>query len=385
MEEERNELPTPPLFRHKLLKIITLTLLFLALFASIGFTGLEATSSSKFCSSCHEMKPEYYTWKASTHAEVDCVNCHTQPGAENIPKDKANVIVQAFKKETNTYTAPIHMPGEIPNSACEKCHNVSTREVTPSGDLIIPHEKHNANGIECIQCHSGVAHGKIADRKMTYQSDYDRWDDTIGTAAMSDTKFIRPDMDTCMECHKARNVSTACKTCHKTGMVPKTHTAAFKTKNHGEFAKLDIRKCDSCHGYMSKEKVDGLEDISSVKKFLENIKSSKPSVTAFDYAKQNTFCKDCHSKRPASHTSHWTRDHHLLASQDKQQCLACHNYQIADKNNTKIVACATCHPSIHEGFNKVGHPIPLAVNQQITKKCYTCHIKPKCSACHRDK
>ncbi|WML46053.1 NapC/NirT family cytochrome c [Neobacillus sp. PS3-40] len=385
MEEEHNELPTPPRFRYKLLKIATLTLLILALFASIGFTGLEATSSSKFCSSCHEMKPEYYTWKASTHAEVDCVNCHTQPGAENIPKDKANVIVQAFKKETNTYTAPIHMPSDIPNSACERCHNVSTREVTPSGDLIIPHDKHNAKGIECIQCHSGVAHGKIADRKMTYQTDYDKWDDTIGTAAMSDTKFIRPEMDTCMECHKARDVSTACKTCHTTGMVPKSHTNTFKTMNHGKYAEKNIRKCDSCHGYMSKVKIDGLEDVSAVTKFLENMKTSKPSITPFDYAKQNTFCKNCHSKRPASHTSHWIADHHNEASKNTKQCLACHNYQPGGKYQTKTVACSSCHPSSHIGFNREGHPIPLATkNQKVTNLCYTCHVKPKCSACHKD-
>jgi hypothetical protein len=135
---------------------------------------------------------------------------------------------------------------------------------------------------------------------------------------------------------------------------------------------------------MSSDKIDGLEDISSVKKFLENIKTSKSSITAFDYAKQNTFCKNCHAKRPASHTSQWIQDHHLQASKDKRQCLACHNYQPGGKYKLKTVACSSCHPSIHEKFNKAGHPIPLAVNQKITSLCYTCHVKPKCSSCHRD-
>ncbi|WML46921.1 NapC/NirT family cytochrome c [Neobacillus sp. PS3-34] len=80
MEEDQNTLPSPPRYRYKLIKFMTLAVLFLALLTSVGFIGLETTSNSKFCSSCHEMKPEYYTWKASTHSEVDCVSCHIEPG-----------------------------------------------------------------------------------------------------------------------------------------------------------------------------------------------------------------------------------------------------------------------------------------------------------------
>ncbi len=97
MNEEKKQLSAPPRSRIRLYKFMTLTLLFLALFFSVGVFGLEATSSSKFCSSCHEMKPEYYTWKASSHSEVDCVNCHTEPGIKQTAKDKAGLIVKAVK------------------------------------------------------------------------------------------------------------------------------------------------------------------------------------------------------------------------------------------------------------------------------------------------
>lgn len=386
MEEEHNELPTPPRFRYKLLKIATLTLLFLALFASIGFTGLEATSSSKFCASCHEMKPEYYTWKASTHAEVDCVNCHTQPGTENLAKDKANILVQLFKKQTQTYTAPIRMPSEIPDSACESCHNVAQREVTPSGDLIIPHEKHKKEGIECIQCHSGAAHAKISDRKMTYQSDYDKWDQKLGNEVMKDQKFIRPDMGTCMECHRDRKISIECKTCHTTGMLPKSHKQPnFKLQTHGKQAAKDLKKCHECHKDMSTVEIPGFEEIPATTKFLHNIKDTKPKITQYDYAKQNTFCKDCHSKRPSSHTSHFITKHGGLASKDKQMCLACHNFQKSDQIETKIVSCGSCHPSMHENNKgwRQKHPINVPVNQKVTDFCYTCHYEETCSTCHK--
>jgi nitrate/TMAO reductase-like tetraheme cytochrome c subunit len=385
MEEEQKELPAPPSFRYKLLKIMTLTVLFLAIFSVIGFSGLEAATSSKFCSSCHEMKPEYYTWKASTHNEVDCVACHTDPVFKKLAKDKAEGVIEQYKKDFVTSAAPIRMSNDIPNSACEKCHNMKTRQVTPSGDLIIPHDKHLQKDVKCVECHSGVAHGDISDRKMTYQTDIDKWDQTVGATAMSDLKFTRPEMDTCMECHKARDVSTACKTCHKTGMVPKSHKdPSFKTKTHGIKAGEDITKCDACHGYMSEEKIDGLENASSVNQILQNIQSTKPIITQFDYAKANTFCKKCHSAKPASHNSLWMSDHGNVASKDTKQCLACHNYQQTGQYETTTPACSSCHPSIHENFNKVGHPIPLATNQQVTKLCYTCHVKNTCSQCHKE-
>jgi len=168
MEELNDNNQTPPRFRGKW-KIATLTLLFLVIFFSFGYAGLEGSSKSEFCASCHEMNPEYYTWKNSAHSEVDCVACHTEPGVENIAKGKVDTIEQAIKKQMQTYEAPIRMPSEISDASCEKCHNVYNRNFTVSGDLIIPHDKHKEQDISCTQCHSGIAHGKIADRKMTYK------------------------------------------------------------------------------------------------------------------------------------------------------------------------------------------------------------------------
>jgi nitrate/TMAO reductase-like tetraheme cytochrome c subunit len=386
MDEEQNNLPPPPRFRYKFLKIMTLTLFFLALFASIGFSGLKATSSSSFCSSCHEMKPEFYTWKSSTHSEVDCVNCHIEPGVKNLAKDKKNILVDTFKKKMNTYTAPIRMPGEIPDSACERCHNVDTREFTPSGDLIIPHDKHKIKGIECIQCHSGVAHGKIADRKMTFQADYDKWDQEQGASAMADFKFIRPDMKTCMECHKARKISTECSLCHKTGMLPKSHKEAdFATKTHGKLAAKDLQKCNQCHNDMSKEKLEGYEEGSVLDKYLS--KSSQSTKNQFDYAKENTFCLDCHLKRPASHQSKFISKHGALAKKDQQLCFACHNLNQGSITSKNKVNCSSCHLNSHSKKNprwKENHKIPLAPNQKPSDFCYTCHVKDRCTSCHKD-
>jgi nitrate/TMAO reductase-like tetraheme cytochrome c subunit len=386
MEEEHKELPAPPRFRYRIFKIMTLTVLFLGLFLFVGVAGLKGTSSSEFCASCHEMKPEFYTWKASSHSEVDCVSCHIEPGLENLAKSKAEGVVELYKKTTKTYTAPIRMPDEIPDSACETCHNVSKREVTPSGDIIIPHDKHKTEGVECIQCHSGTAHGKIADRKMTYQADYLKWDDKVGTAAMSEIKWIRPDMDTCMECHKARKVTTECTACHTTGMVPESHKDEnFKKELHGKQASEDLKDCNVCHKDMSTKPLDDYEEVSTLTKFLKKENETKQvKKNHYDYAKENTFCKDCHSKRPESHNRYFMKEHGELASKDKQKCLACHNYQEAGNVNTSMVACSSCHPAMHKNFRKDRHPVPLAENQDVTKYCYTCHVKRTCSSCHKE-
>jgi nitrate/TMAO reductase-like tetraheme cytochrome c subunit len=386
MDEERNELPTPPRFRYKLIKAMTLTLFFLALFFSIGFTGLKATSSSSFCSTCHEMKPEFYTWKASTHSEVDCVNCHIEPGAENLAKDKANGLVQVFKKETNTFTAPIQMPKDIPNSACERCHNMKTRQVTPSGDIIIPHEKHLTKGVKCVSCHSGVAHGKIAERNVTFKSDYDKWDDTLGKSMMSDIKFSSPKMETCMDCHEARDVSTACKTCHKTGEVPKSHKeSSFKKGSHGKLAENDIKYCNKCHEYMSSTEIKDIgQDVPTSKQFLSGGKAKPTTISAQQYAKENTFCKECHTQRPVSHVKGFVNQHGSLAKQNQQRCLTCHDEKENGFNKTTNITCDTCHPAMHAGMDyRASHPIKLAVNQKPVELCYSCHNRTKCESCHK--
>src|SRR5881396_991732 len=110
MEDEQKDLSTPSRSRYKLYKILTLSLFIVVLFVLVGYVGVETTSSSCFCSSCHEMKPEAETWKASSHNEVACKECHIQSGVVNYAKAKANGLLQVYAKATNSYDAPIQMP-----------------------------------------------------------------------------------------------------------------------------------------------------------------------------------------------------------------------------------------------------------------------------------
>ncbi|MEH7082679.1 NapC/NirT family cytochrome c [Neobacillus drentensis] len=386
MEEEKEMRSAPPRYRYKLIKFMTLALFFIVIFLALGFSGLKATSSSGYCSSCHEMKPEYYTWKASTHSEVDCVSCHIQPGAKNLAKNKANGVVELYKKTMNTYSAPIQMPKEIPNSACESCHNMDKREVTPSGDIIIPHDKHLAKDVKCTQCHSGVAHGKIAERQVTFKTDYGKWDDSLGKSMMSDLKFTKTKMETCVECHEVRDVSTECKTCHTTGVLPKSHKESdFKTGSHGELAKKDLKSCNKCHSFMSETEIKGFVEIPASQQFLSNTDSKITQISAQDYAKENTFCKDCHTTKPKSHVKGFVNLHGAKAKVSMEACLACHDKQKTGFNKTNNVTCNSCHPAMHADKNfKERHPVNIQNATRPTDFCYTCHNKPKCTSCHKE-
>lgn len=389
MEEQHNEQPTPPPLSNKLkiIKGLTLTFIFILVFFGLGFVGVESTSSSKFCSSCHEMKPQYYTWKASTHSEVDCVSCHIQPGAENYAKAKANGLVEVYKKTTEKYQAPIKMPNLIPDEACERCHNIETRNFSVSGDLIIPHTKHKEEGIECVQCHSGTAHGEISDRKVTYKSDYGRWNEKLGASLMSDKKFTSPQMDTCMTCHELQKAPLECTACHESTMVPDDHrTDQFKAGGHGKIDDSELPKCEKCHSYMSSEKYDLFKEVPTYKRLLSN-QPAVPQVTAQTYAKTNTFCRDCHKERPASHKqSHFMSIHGTL-SKNTKTCMTCHDNRIMSGNKggspVTTVQCSSCHPASHDRPWRNSHPIDVAENQKYDKSCNRCHNEKTCKSCHK--
>jgi nitrate/TMAO reductase-like tetraheme cytochrome c subunit len=372
---------------YKKFKRLTIISFFTLVMVFLLWVGVHQTSNSAFCSLCHNMKPELNTWQASSHSKIECVACHIPPGPVNFVKKKVKGLLQVYDYATDNYVAPIRMIDPIPNAACEQCHNMSNRNVSTSGDITIPHDKHLAKGILCVKCHQGVAHGDIADRKVTFKADYAKWDPSIGKLMMNDRKAYLPNMDTCMECHKLRKVTTECRACHTTGMLPDSHKdPAFKAGAHGKLAEAHIADCNNCHQYMSEVPIDGFTVVPEYQQMLDKGKP-KPPVTAAMYAKQNTFCKKCHGIKPASHkTDDWMSTHGQQAGQDRQLCMTCHDNNVRTSDPVTKVSCATCHPSSHSQNPswKTKHPIALPAKPQVTKFCLTCHNPNVCTTCHKN-
>ena len=70
-------------------------LLLLLMVASFFFAGaIVVTGQPGFCNSCHIMNSYYASWQASSHANVNCLDCHLQPGFTGYIKGKVNGLAQ---------------------------------------------------------------------------------------------------------------------------------------------------------------------------------------------------------------------------------------------------------------------------------------------------
>ncbi len=102
--------------------------LFIFLLLTVGsYQTFQATETNDFCGNlCHSvMHPEYTTYNYSSHARVDCVECHIGHGADWYVRSKLSGIRQIFAVMTKSYPKPIPTP--IVNlrparETCEQCH-----------------------------------------------------------------------------------------------------------------------------------------------------------------------------------------------------------------------------------------------------------------------
>ncbi|MHB1404931.1 MAG: cytochrome c3 family protein [Desulfitobacteriaceae bacterium] len=339
-------------------------LLIIAGFLALGIVGtIKVTSLPSFCGSCHEMNPEYATWQASAHDKIACVKCHIEPGIMPLVKDKVEALNQVFEHVTKRYYLPLEIKKPIPNSVCESCHT-EARTITPSGDIKIPHDKHLAQGIACVTCHSGVAHGTISERQVTIDGNFERWNSTLGRQNMV-SSFRTLDMNQCLECHKERKAPQECKTCHTKIVPPPSHQTPAWVQNgvHGQEAFQSTTQCNKCHNNT----------------LAFNAVHRSDPVT--EYARSNTLCVTCHLKKPASHNVSWVAQHGNPASKNERSCLVCHESATVKKtDNAPATVCKSCHGQPHR--IPTAHPIPLPKGTLPNSECYQCHQAAQCSRCH---
>lgn len=273
--------------------------------------------SDKECFTCHEMNPEIATWKVSSHSKIPCTACH-------------NVNIADYQTNVKLNQKPITMVDIIPDSVCEQCHSFN-RLVTPGGDLKIPHEKHKAAEVACVKCHAGVVHAKISERGITTEgklSDYNSWNENAAKQ-VAVSFYTKPDMWTCINCHKAASVTTRCGICHSQIPALPTHENPTWISEHGKFAENNIGECTKCHVTPGKPMF---------------VTPSTGNMAA-DFARAQQFCYTCHNKRPEMHVNSWTSIHPQSAlKKGLKNCLACH-----DVNQPKVTKkvtgtyCNQCH------------------------------------------
>ncbi len=98
------------------------------LFSAYGvYRAYNFTESNTFCGTlCHTvMEPEYTAYHESSHARVNCVQCHIGEGAEWFVRSKLSGAYQVYSTIRNIYHRPIETPIRNLRPAqdtCERCH-----------------------------------------------------------------------------------------------------------------------------------------------------------------------------------------------------------------------------------------------------------------------
>lgn len=217
-----------------------------------------------------ELRVRMEHWNTSTHARMDCVSCHVSPGAGGHLEFAARSIPAFYSqliggpKKTNLLDAPDRL-------ACQKCHT-NYRQVSPDGDLLIPHRAHvEVLNVNCVVCHKDLVH------------------------SANDQGFNRPEMSTCLDqCHDGVKATNKCVKCHTRKDTPDSHSNEDWLEVHGR--KSETMDCGKCHNWTP------------------------------DY------CSDCHKKRPATHAGNWKKNHSIRAKERGKGCLVCHGVAKFCKN-----------------------------------------------------
>lgn len=357
--------PPPPGGQKKQVFLVLLLVTFLTM---LVLTADITQNSPEFCSRCHTMKPEYYTWKASSHSNFGCTECHRGEGARGAYNFARDLLRWTHAEITGSYIRPIRLFRSIDDDVCFRCHTYN-RQTTASGDLIIPHEQHTDRRVRCVSCHSAIAHGDIARRSVTRKIDYADWDKDQGLQEMA-RELVQPSMDDCMACHYRRRVSTECGVCHENMTGPDHHRLPDFAYNHGTFAREELADCNFCHGYTGARKMQVREN-----------------TTVLVYTRQNRFCLSCHRVRPESHGGgemfRITHGQRVKAGVKREDdCLVCHDNNVVDLPVAAQTTCAGCHPARHGSAWRDRHLPKVAEGEHISYRCLNCHAARTCLGCH---
>ncbi|MEW6447828.1 MAG: cytochrome c3 family protein [Bacillota bacterium] len=336
----------------------------------ISDSVLKRVEQPGYCPTCHETRPQYIAWKYSAHSRIDCLICH---GGDN------STLKRWARRRVEARNAVLHLLGKskypyrptlVPeNRACGQCHSAN-REVTPSGDLIIPHREHTTvTGTPCAACHVDVVHARAGKRMdQALEKAGGRMEPAFKLLENElknlGPKEHRPLMGACMSCHNGKKAPSACAACHKELDVPANHKAADWSYKHGGAARKDIKGCVYCHAV------------------LLDVARPGEDITLIQGVRGNPFCINCHTKLPVTHGSDFKLKHKFRAEQDLEGCLVCHDAKAKGSAEQDIVTCGECHktPVTHpENYRKIH---PKVVARQGAAKCFHCHDTTSCSYCH---
>jgi len=294
-----------------------------------------------FCNSCHIMNPYYDSWKASTHSQVNCLDCHLQPGFMGHVKGKINGLAQAVD-------CMVGRVGTKPSAAVldlsclrSECHQVGELAEKPLkfGRAKFAHGKHISHEVGGIKISCGTCHSR-------FEGD----------------EHFKVNRDVCFTCHfvkapqsEAKLVQTDCLDCHDP--PDKVIKRGLVTVNHKEFASYNA----SCEGSCHKGQV---EKVSNVDKSV---------------------CLNCHAFGMGDHQVELEELHKVHSEGEKVECFACHGKTehgpTEDAPLAAMMDCKNCHSDTHNiqmgVYTAKEHP---QGSDRLLSPMFLTHVE--CTGCH---
>ncbi|RUA12902.1 MAG: hypothetical protein DSY83_13215 [Flavobacteriia bacterium] len=161
-----------------------------------GVGGYVYVGSNQFCAyKCHQMSTRGATWRKSSHKEVKCITCHSEPGF--VGEIKAHIdglnYLKSFLKDTTTHStifATKRNPARL--KSCLYCHPAEKLQ-DETETIRMYHATHVVKEkLLCTDCHQDSIHGTLSPEK----------------------EMMRPRERVCLSCHLTVGAPTNCESCH---------------------------------------------------------------------------------------------------------------------------------------------------------------------------
>jgi hypothetical protein len=318
-------------------------ILLLAVIVSFFTAGaIVVTGQSGFCNSCHIMNEFYDSWKSSEHSNVNCLDCHLQPGFTGYIKGKINGMAQAVDCMVGRIgTKP---SATVNDASClrSECH--SREELISTdidyGGIKFTHKNHVEKDVDGIQISCGTCHSHF-----------------------EGNKHFSVNNEACFTCHFLKSsvtdnstVQTSCTDCHE---VPnKLIKRGLVTINHAEFVSYKASCEDSCHK----------KEIHKTTKVDDNV------------------CLNCHSFSKDKHADSMEL-HKAHTSHEKVECFACHGQvshgQTQVASISVMMDCQNCHSDTHQAQRTIyatQHPMQTQETDRVLSPMFLTHVE--CTGCH---
>ena len=345
---------------------------FVMLSAFGSYQTYHYSESNQFCGQvCHEaMNPEWVTYQRSSHARVDCVQCHVGTGAQWFVKAKINGTHQLIAYVLDNYNRPIDTPVKNLRPAqdtCEKCHwpekfhgNVelnfehflSDKRNTPYTARMLMHVNKTSPGSPLGGIHWHVSD---TDKVEYYATDDDRqeipWTRVTnlkdGTSRVFRTEEFKGEppadkirvMD-CMDCHN-----------RPAHVFPTANDAVEQAMTAGVLStKLPNIKRVAVQAMTQKELTDTASAPQKIETFIRS-KYTDPAVATevpgAVKAVQQVFSATIFTERKAD----WRAYPNNIGHKDWPGCFRCHDNKHKTSDGAKVASsdCNSCHTILAQG------------------------------------